>query len=212
MKQIKIQQQNFVLHSSGAIYWIEKATLMLADPHLGKIAHFRKNGIAVPRKAEGVFYNKVARIVDQFEIKRFLFLGDLFHSYQNNEWYMFRSWVKNQKAKIILVEGNHDVIPAYKFEKIGITVVKELIEEYFCFSHFPSKKEGYFTFCGHVHPGIKLKGSGLQKLKMPCFFNSTYQMILPAFGAFTGLHILIPKKEDKIYVTTGKEVIEIGEN
>ena len=37
-------------------------------------------------------------------------------------------------------------------------------------------------------------------------------MILPAFGAFTGLHILIHKKEDKIYVTTGKEVIEIGEN
>ena len=70
MKQIKIQQQNFVLLSSGAIYWIEKATLMLADPHLGKIAHFRKNGIAVPRKAEGVFYNKVARIADQFEIKK----------------------------------------------------------------------------------------------------------------------------------------------
>ena len=46
----------------------------------------------------------------------------------------------------------------------------------------------------------------------PAVFNSTYQMILPAFGAFTGLHILIPKKEDKIYVTTGKEVIEIGEN
>ena len=59
---------------------------------------------------------------------------------------------------------------------------------------------------------LNSKGSGLQKLKMPCFFHSTYQMILPAFGAFTGLHTLIPKKEDKIYVTTGKEVIEIGEN
>ena len=169
MKQIKIQQQNFVLHSSGAIYWIEKATLMLADPHLGKIAHFRKNGIAVPRKAEGVFYNKVARIVDQFEIKRFLFLGDLFHSYQNNEWYMFRSWVKNQKAKIILVEGNHDVIPAYKFEKIGITVVKELIEEYFCFSHFPSKKKVTLPFVGTCIPELNSRGVDYKNLKCPAF-------------------------------------------
>ena len=50
---------------------------------------------------------------------------------------------------------------------------------------------------------------GLQQMKMPCFFRSAQQMILPAFGAFTGLHILSPKVEDKVYVTTGKEVIEI---
>ena len=212
MKQIKIKQQHFVLHPSGAIYWKEKATLMLADAHLGKIAHFRKNGIAVPRKAEGAFYKKITGVIDQFEIKRIIFLGDLFHSFLNNEWYLFSSWVKNQHIKIILVEGNHDIIPAEKFEKIGITVVRELIEEHFYFSHFPYKKKGYFIFCGHVHPGVKLKGGGLQKLKMPCFFHSKSQMILPAFGAFTGLHILIPKKEDNVYVTTGKEVMEIGDN
>jgi hypothetical protein len=34
-------------------------------------------------------------------------------------------------------------------------------------------------------------------------------MILPAFGAFTGLHILSPKEGDQVYVTTGKEVMEI---
>jgi hypothetical protein len=34
-------------------------------------------------------------------------------------------------------------------------------------------------------------------------------MILPAFGAFTGLHLLSPKAGDNVYVTTGKEVVEI---
>ena len=46
-------------------------------------------------------------------------------------------------------------------------------------------------------------------MKMPCFFQSSQQMILPAFGAFTGLYILSPKMGDQVYVTTGKEVMEI---
>ena len=68
-----------------------------------------------------------------------------------------------------------------------------------------------FVFCGHVHPGVRLQGVGRQQIKLPCFYHSTSQLILPAFGAFTGLHILKPKLEDHVYVTTGKEVMEITE-
>ena len=74
-----------------------------------------------------------------------------------------------------------------------------------------TKKEK-FVFCGHVHPGVKLKGAGLQQLKMPCFYQSRNQLILPAFGAFTGLHILTPKEGDCVYITSGKEVMEIDKN
>ena len=209
MKRIKLKGNHFDLHPSGAAFWVEKKTLLLADVHLGKVAHFRKNGIAVPRKAEGVFYEKITLLLNAFEVDRILFLGDLFHSFQNNEWHLFTAWVKQQKASMILVEGNHDVIPASQFEQIGLQVVDHFIEEAFYFSHFPEEKETHFVFCGHVHPGVKLKGNGLQQMKMPCFFQSPQQMILPAFGAFTGLHILTPKAEDYIYITTGKEVVEI---
>ncbi len=209
MKRIKVKENHFVLHPSGAVFWEEQKTLLLADVHLGKVAHFRKNGIAVPRKAEGAFYQKITTLLAEFPIARFLFLGDLFHSFQNNEWLLFTAWVKQQKASMILVEGNHDVIPAAQFEQMGLEVVDHLMEEGFYFSHFPTKKETHFVFCGHVHPGVKLKGNGLQQMKMPCFFQSPQQMILSAFGAFTGLHILSPKEGDQVYVTTGKEVMEI---
>ena len=185
---------------------------MLADVHLGKVAHFRKNGFAVPRKAEGAFYKKITLLFNEFEIERLLFLGDLFHSFQNNEWYLFSAWVKKQQSKLILIEGNHDIIPAWKFEQLGIQIKSDFSEDGFYFSHFPTKKEENFVFCGHVHPGVKLKGSGLQQLKMPCFYQSHNQLILPAFGAFTGLHILTPKQGDRIYVTSGKEVMEIVKN
>ena len=212
MKRIHIHDNHFDLHPSGALYWVEKKTLMLADVHLGKVAHFRKNGIAVPREAEGAFYKKITLLFNEFEVKRLLFLGDLFHSFQNNEWHLFSAWVKKQQSTLILIEGNHDVIPAWKFEQLGMTITSNLSEDTFYFSHFPSEKEEYFVFCGHVHPGVKLKGAGLQQLKMPCFYQSQNQLFLPAFGAFTGLHILTPKESDRIYVTSGKEVMEIDNN
>ena len=209
MKRIEINENHFDLHPSGAAYWEEKKTLLLADVHLGKVAHFRKNGIAVPRKAEGVFYEKITLLLNEFEVDRILFLGDLFHSFQNNEWYLFSAWVKKQQSELILIEGNHDVIPASQFEQIGLQVIDHFLEEAFYFSHFPTEKTTHFVFCGHVHPGVKLKGNGLQQMKMPCFFQSQNQLILPAFGAFTGLHLLSPKSGDHVYVTTGKEVMEI---
>ena len=212
MKRIQINENHFDLHPTGALYWEEKKTLMLADVHLGKVAHFRKNGIAVPRKAEGAFYEKITLLLNEFEVERLLFLGDLFHSFQNNEWHLFSAWVKQQLSELILIEGNHDVIPTWKFKQLGITVRPDFKEDTFYFSHFPTEKEENFVFCGHVHPGVKLKGAGLQQLKMPCFYQSQNQLILPAFGAFTGLHILTPKEGDCVYITSGKEVIEIDKN
>ena len=146
MKRIEINENHFDLHPSGAAFWVEKKTLLLADVHLGKVAHFRKNGIAVPRKAEGAFYQKVTALLNEFNIERFVFLGDLFHSFQNNEWHLFTAWVKQQKASMILVEGNHDVIPASQFEQIGLQVVDHFIEEAFYFSHFPEEKKHTLSF------------------------------------------------------------------
>ena len=211
MITIEIHTNQFVLHHSGGIYWKEKQTWLLADVHLGKVAHFRKNGIAVPRKAAGSFYQKMEVLLPLFPVQRILFLGDLFHSFQNNEWYLFEAWVKQQRFKMILITGNHDVIPNWKFEALGLQVESALEEALFHFTHFPDQQTPKFVFCGHVHPGVTLSGVGKQRLKLPCFFQSPNQLILPAFGAFTGLHILKPKTEDHIYVLTGKEVLEIKE-
>ena len=63
--------------------------------------------------------------------------------------------------------------------------------------------------CGHIHPGVKLKGVGLQQMKVPCFYQSHKQLILPAFGAFTGIHVLTPKEGDRVFVCTKKEVVPI---
>ena len=58
---------------------------------------------------------KLRKLLKDFTAVRIIFLGDLFHSEQNNEWYLFESWVKKQNLEIILIEGNHDIIPKFKY-------------------------------------------------------------------------------------------------
>lgn len=211
MKEIVIFNNHFYLHKTGAIYWKEKNTLLLADIHLGKVGHFRKSGIPVPRKVEGVFYDKISKLKNSLNFSQIIFLGDLFHSSLNNEWFLFENWVKKSVLKIILIKGNHDIIPKLKFQQVGIKTYNDLKIEKFLFTHHPKKINDHFVFSGHIHPGVRLAGKGKQIMKFPCFIYNKDQIILPSFGGFTGMHLPKIKNDDQVFVITNKEVIEVKE-
>ncbi|MNR69470.1 hypothetical protein D3C85_1947460 [compost metagenome] len=50
----------------------------------------------------------------------------------------------------------------------------------------------------------------MQSLKLRCFFQKSNQMILPAFGEFTGKFILKPEEDHLVYAIAGNEVILIN--
>lgn len=183
--------------------------LLISDVHLGKVAHFRKFGAAVPRKAIHKNYVLLDQIVSDFEPFQICFLGDLFHSTLNKEWELFENWVAKTPSEIVLVSGNHDIISPHKFESLGIPICQELIMDGFLLTHHPEEREGYFNFCGHIHPAIKLKGDGRQTLRLACFFKSNHQLIFPAFGEFTGTHTLKPKKGDEVFAIVEDQVVKI---
>ena len=196
---IHIREQEFVLHPSGTLFWTEQAMLLISDVHLGKISHFRKFGAAVPQKAIGKNFDLLSASVAFFQPKTICFMGDLFHSSLNREWVFFEKWVRGILAEIILVEGNHDIISYLKYEDLGIKVVPELLLDGFLLTHHPEERDGFFNFSGHIHPAVRLRGMGKQSLRLPCFFKSPQQLILPAFGAFTGTFVLEPKRGDQVY-------------
>jgi len=207
--RISINNQYFTLHQSGAAFWEEKKILLISDLHLGKIGHFRKHGMAIPEKAILENFTRLNEVLALFDSETIIFLGDLFHSKINNEWNFFADWTKSHAQKIILVEGNHDIISKQYYTDLNIEVYEELIFDDFLLTHHPSKRENFFNFCGHIHPGIKLKGLGRQFLSLACFFRKPNQMIFPSFGEFTGNFYLIPEENDQIYAITNDEVIEI---
>lgn len=208
--EIEILDNNFVLHGSGAVFWKEKNMLLISDVHLGKVSHFRKHGIALPTKSYEGNFKQLTAVADFFKADVICFLGDLFHSKINKEWDFFTDWINSRSEKFILVVGNHDILKPEKYESVGMAIASELKVNDFLFTHEPENRDGYFTFCGHIHPGVRLQGLGRQSMNLPCFYRTERQMILPAFGEFTGKWTVEPGVDDLIYAIADKQVMEIN--
>lgn len=206
---LQINHQQFELHPAGVLYWREKDLLFVSDVHLGKVSHFRKYGAAIPREAIPGNFSLLDQCLDHYDPGTVYFLGDLFHSYLNSEWQLFESWVAKTSAPLVLVAGNHDIISPLKYEALGIRVVPEIIIDHFLFTHHPEERAGYFSISGHVHPAIKLRGKGRQSLRLPCFYKNPHQLILPAFGSFTGMHAVEKANGHEIYAIADQQVIKI---
>ena len=206
---IQIRNQNFKMHASGVLFWEEESMLLISDVHLGKVSHFRKFGAAVPQQAVQKNFTAMDTAIDYFHPKTVVFMGDLFHSSLNTEWELFEIWVARQSAKIILVSGNHDIISPLKYEALGVEVIEELILNNFLLTHHPEERDGFFNFCGHIHPAIKLTGFGRQTVRLPCFYKSPLQLILPAFGTFTGTFTLQAKKDCEVFALLGDAVLPV---
>ena len=209
---IKIKSQTFILHPSGALFWEDRKALLISDVHLGKVSHFRKHGVAIPNNAVSKNFTRLTEAVDYFDPESIIFLGDLFHSSKNGEWNLFVEWSDCCVGEIILIAGNHDIIAKENYDKIDVKIFKELEIDGFLLTHHPTERESLFNFSGHIHPGIVLRGLGLQTLKLRCFFCKPSQIILPAFGEFTGKYFLKPNSEDTIYAIAGNEVIQINKD
>lgn len=212
IQNITIDTNKFRLHPSGAIYWEEKQMLLIADVHLGKVSHFRKHGAPVPSNAAFQNLEKLTEISNFFHPETICFLGDLFHSKLNEEWQDFEKWVEYTKAEVILISGNHDIIPQYLYENLGVKVYDELLLEGFHLTHHPTEIKGTFNFSGHVHPGIRMRGVGKQYLRFACFYKTINSLILPAFGNFTGKHILKPSEMDEVFAIVEGEVICVSKS
>lgn len=201
---IHIAEEEWILHALRAAYWPKKELLVISDVHLGKGSHFRKHGIAVPYQILEQNIHNIQTLLDHFQPKELLFLGDLFHSNYNHEWEYIPQLIQaNPKTHFSLLLGNHDILPESHYEKAGLQLYKEVrLIRPFCFSHEPIPKANseHYTIAGHVHPGVQLKGAGRQQVVLPCFYFGKNQCVLPAFGSFTGKHKIKPVKGEKIVV------------
>ena len=203
---IKIKSQTFVLHPSGAVFWEDRKALLISDVHLGKVSHFRKHGMAIPNSAVSKNFQRLTSVVEYFNPESVVFLGDLFHSSKNSEWNLFVEWADCCVAEIILIAGNHDIIAKENYDTIDVKIFPSLDIEGFLLTHHPVDSAPHFNFSGHIHPGILLRGFGGQSLRLPCFFKKKNQLILPAFGEFTGKYIMAPEEDDLVYAVTKEEV------
>lgn len=187
-----------------AIYWKRMQMLLLADLHLGKSGHFRKAGIPVSSLVHWHDLNRLSAIIDAWKIKAVCLLGDLFHSNYNREWDQFVQWrSQHQELSIHLIKGNHDILDEQLMldEQIAFHHTSHLIAPFFLsHDHVSNPGGNCYQLHGHVHPGVRLHGKGLQSLSLPCFYFGKDSCILPSFGGFTGHTVLRPAPDDTVYI------------
>nr|WP_295931316.1 ligase-associated DNA damage response endonuclease PdeM [uncultured Dyadobacter sp.] len=211
--QIEIRENHFLLLAQRAIFWEETQTLLIGDLHLGKVTHFRKEGIAIPNNAVANNFERLNEIVRNTGATRIIFLGDLFHSEYNSEWELFRQWRdEHHYIEMIIVIGNHDILPVSLLLECDLQVHAEDFEEGgFIFTHHPKTEPdpSRFVFAGHIHPVFTSYGKGRQSLRLPCFVVDKSQAILPSFGVFTGGYQMGLVDDRKIYITTETRVFSV---
>ncbi len=212
-----IDNNTFWVSPERCLYWEEQQALILADIHLGKTGHYRKEGIPVPQQ---VYRADLQRLISQlllFKATRVIVVGDFTHTVLNKELELFKKWRHDfPLIRFDLVKGNHDILDLQWYDESGIMVhKKEMLLDRFCFRHeftdddpLRDTPAAGFVFSGHVHPGIKLSGKGMQTLQLPCFYFTNNHCILPAFSKFTGTYKVKIRKGDIVYIVTGREVIK----
>jgi len=186
---LTLGQTSWILDHRKAAFLPAHKLLILSDVHLGKVQHFRKNGIAVPVQAAAKNLILMQELLETYQPESILFLGDLFHSQDNSEHQMLdQLHIAFPKIKLLLVPGNHDLamlqrLPTYLKTTESSHQIDQLI-----FSHHPPEvlKTNFFYCYGHLHPAVEVHVSAGQRLKFPSFLYSTAAMVMPAFGSFTG--------------------------
>jgi len=211
----RLLNQDLLLLPQKVIYWQQEKALIAADVHLGKVGHFRKAGIAVPRDMEQNELGVLSDLIFEHKPEKLILLGDFFHSDINSDWDWFILWRSQfPKLEIILVRGNHDIIDDEHYTRLNIILKDELLTGPFLMLHHPltddelQQAKGY-VFCGHIHPGISLSGKARQHITLPCFAFGKKQAILPSFGKFTGRIGIRSNKTDRIFAIANDKVLAI---
>jgi DNA ligase-associated metallophosphoesterase len=211
--RIQIKDNTLELLPQKAAFWFEEEILLISDLHIGKISHFRKSGIPVPMQALNKNFEQLDLLMRKVSPRKLLFLGDLFHSEINKEWDQFCEWrAGHRSTPMEIVLGNHDRLSMKCYDDAFLSIHKKETSLFpFTFSHHPKEtfRRNEFVISGHVHPVIVLEGRANERMRLPCFYFTEQQCILPSFGYFTGGYEIEPFENDRVFAVANGKVIEV---
>ena len=195
--------------------------LVIADVHIGKAATFRSLGVPVPHGTTDSNLQRISKFIEQLRPSTLYFLGDLVHGPAALRPRIIESLLiwreQHNHLRMVLIGGNHDAKAGALPERLKIELVREpyLGAElsaprlYLC--HEPQTINNAYVLAGHWHPVYRLTGRA-DSVRLPCFWQQPEQLILPAFGEFTGGHPVTLGPRDTLYLTESEQVHRMTAN
>jgi len=171
----------------GALYLPECGLLVVSDLHLEKGSSFARRGSLLPPYDTAATLIRLQHVIADYQPEIVVSLGDSFHDREGaarlpaiyraalEELATGRDWY--------WIAGNHDPdAPA----GLPGRFVEELSLSGLTFRHEPAKGSSVGEIAGHLHPGARLVRRG-RSVRRPCFACDGERLIMPAFGAYTGM-------------------------
>ncbi|QHI99113.1 ligase-associated DNA damage response endonuclease PdeM [Xylophilus rhododendri] len=194
-----------------ALWWPAGGTLFVADLHIGKAAVFRARGLPVPSGTTRINLDRLSSLLSRHAARRLVVLGDFLHARESRTPSVLtalQAWrLAHAAVEMVLVRGNHDSHAGDPPASLGIAVVDEPWSAGpFACCHHPQLQPGRHVLAGHVHPAVRLRGTGRDALRLPCFSTGAGLTLLPAFGDFTGSHVLAPETGRLLFAVGGGRV------
>ena len=165
---------------------------------------FRALGVPVPRGTTSETLAVLAALVARWRARRIVFLGDFLHSAQAHAPATLGAVARWRRVhaslELVLVRGNHDSRAGDPPPYLGMRVVDEPFAlDGFALCHHPRPLRGAYVLAGHLHPCLSLGGRAFDHLRLPCFWLGDDVGVLPAFGAFTGMHPIHAGATDRVF-------------
>lgn len=211
---LRIAGQTLRLLPERCVFWEETGVLLLADLHLGKAAHLRHHGMAVPEGHTADDLARLTGVILRTGASEIVFCGDFFHAPAAQSPIVLdlvEQWRQtHHRLQVQLVTGNHDRGRAMPPERCGIAPAgPRLARGPLHFIHDPADACGKLpTVSGHLHPLASLTLSGSPSFRAPCFWwqSARQCLVLPGFGSFTAGVAILPEPGDSLHVIHNNKV------
>lgn len=217
---VEINQSVFTLLPERAVFWKKHEAVICSDLHWGRELFLQKKGMPIPETSFARETVLLEKMFAHTEAKEWWILGDFIHHPEGLEEDFLERMVKWCKERLVqnggtlnairFVPGNHDRQLKKWIDRFPFVFEKDgIIRDSFQFLHEPLafSKSGYFSWYGHMHPAISPPIMG--NYKLPCFWLKKEHAYLPAFSRLAGGYEINPGREDRVFVLTEEQVIQL---
>jgi uncharacterized protein len=186
MRPLRLAGVGLSLDASGALWWPEARTLVVADMHLEKGSAYAARGQLLPPYDSAATLARLAKLVARLRPARLIALGDSFHDIRAGGR-MDETAVRALAGlaaglDIVWIAGNHD--PDVPDWLPGMRCA-EIAEAGLAFRHEPRPGCQPGEIAGHLHPVAKVVGER-GSIRRKAFVTDGERLLIPAFGAYAG--------------------------
>lgn len=170
----------------GALFWRERAALIVADLHFEKASAYAARGQMLPPYDSRATLDALEAAMVATAPREVWCLGDSFHDMGARDRMDDATCARLARltglCRWTWITGNHDPLPA---RDVGGDTAEEVRIDGVILRHEAQPGETQPEISGHFHPKwrVSLRGRAVSRR---CFVLGRQRLIIPAFGALTG--------------------------